>query len=104
MLDRPEYRQVWHSWADEHPPARTPGLVNQALDDLPMPVAVIAIEALNRLSTSIAQKLDGQNLSREDAILLDNDLGFIRDVAGDLFMGAREAFLQESFSPSHSHI
>ncbi|HXQ52300.1 MAG TPA: hypothetical protein VN802_14490 [Stellaceae bacterium] len=75
----------WREWSDRHPFRRSPGFVNQEREELPRELAHVVLAGTEVITKELIATLQRQDVSREDAISAENELGFIQEVQKEIY-------------------
>jgi hypothetical protein len=80
-LPDPAQRQVWRTWAQEHPSIRRPdGPIDDDGPPLPHDVCLVAVSALEALATNKRRRQVSADITADELSDLDHDLSYIRAV------------------------
>jgi hypothetical protein len=80
-LPDPTQRQVWRTWAQEHPSIRRPeGPTDDDGPPLPRDVCLVAVSALEALENNKRHRQNSTDMTEDELSDLDHDLSYIRAV------------------------
>lgn len=84
LLRSPEVERAWVAWSEQHPFRRSEGFINNELDYLPRYLAESVLHGLELLEMETVKNLQRNDISREDAISAENNIGLFHDLESEI--------------------